>query len=53
MKQLHAIRVYVCYNSIANTVATKTVKIPAIAIDSELMAPSTSPISNAFTVPMA
>ena len=37
----------------ANTDASKTVSTPATAIDKELIAPSTSPSSIAFAVPIA
>ena len=41
------------YKNIANTEAPTTVQSPATAIDKELIAPSISPISIAFTVPIA
>ena len=40
-------------NSEAKREAVTTVSIPARAMERELMAPSTSPISRAFTVPRA
>lgn len=41
------------YKKDANTDAARTVKSPDTAIERLLIAPSTSPISNAFDVPMA
>ena len=44
---------YINYISFAKNEANITVIIPATAMDNELIAPSVSPISRAFEVPMA
>ncbi len=44
---------YVHYISFAKNEANITVIMPATAMDKELIAPSVSPISRAFEVPMA